>query len=86
MTRSEALAYFKEELKDGKCSDTCPICNANEWAIKALEEPQIVRCKDCIYLRESDPLHPDTEWCQRLICGTVNPEFFCADGRRKENK
>ena len=41
MTRSEALAYFKEELKDGKCSDTCPICNAMEWAIKALEEPTI---------------------------------------------
>ena len=40
MTRSEALEYFKEELKDGKCSDTCPICNAMEWAIKALAEPQ----------------------------------------------
>lgn len=38
MTRSEALAYFKEELEDGKRSDTCSICNANEWAIKALEE------------------------------------------------
>lgn len=41
MTRSEALEYFKEELKDGKCSDTCPICNAMEWAIKALEEPTL---------------------------------------------
>ena len=40
MTRSEALEYFKEELKDGKCSDTCPICNAMEWAIKALEQPE----------------------------------------------
>ena len=41
MTRREALEYFREELKDGKCSDTCPICNANEWAIKALEEPTL---------------------------------------------
>lgn len=40
MTRSEALEYFREELKDGKCSDTCPICNAMEWAIKALEQPE----------------------------------------------
>lgn len=41
MTRSEALEYFMEELKDGKCSDTCPICNAMEWAMKALEEPTL---------------------------------------------
>lgn len=41
MTRREALEFFKEELKDGKCSDTCVICNAKEWAIKALEEPTL---------------------------------------------
>jgi len=52
-------------------------------APKTINVVNVVRCKDCIYLRKSDPLHPDTEWCQRLICGTVNPEFFCADGERR---
>lgn len=38
MTAQEALAWFKEELKDGKCSDNCRQCNAYEVAIEALEE------------------------------------------------
>ncbi len=38
MTNQEALNYFKEKLKDGKYSDTCPMCNAMEVAIQALEK------------------------------------------------
>ena len=39
MTQEEALAWFESELEvtDGKrCSPTCPQCQAEEWAIKAL--------------------------------------------------
>lgn len=38
MTPQEAKALFEEDLKDGKCNDTCPECNAKELAIKALEK------------------------------------------------
>lgn len=38
MTYEEAKALFKEDLKDGKCSDDCPECNARELAISALEK------------------------------------------------
>ena len=38
MTAQEALAWFKEELKDGKCSDNCRQCNAYEVAVEALEK------------------------------------------------
>lgn len=38
MTNEEAKALFEEDLKDGKCSDDCPECNARELAIKALEK------------------------------------------------
>lgn len=38
MTPEEAMKWFKNDLKDGKCSDDCPQCNANEIAIKALEK------------------------------------------------
>lgn len=36
MTYKEAKALFEEDLKDGKCSDTCPECNAREIAITAI--------------------------------------------------
>ena len=43
-------------------------------------DSEIVRCKDCVYYHKADRGHPDTEWCKRLICGTVKPDFYCADG------
>ena len=38
MTNEEALSWFKDDLKNGKCSDECPQCNAMERAIEALEK------------------------------------------------
>lgn len=38
MTNEEAKAIFEEDLKDGKCSDDCPECNARELAISAIEK------------------------------------------------
>ena len=38
MTYEEAKDLFEEDLKDGKCSDDCPECNARELAIAALEK------------------------------------------------
>ena len=37
-TYKEAKALFEYNLKDGKCSDDCPDCNAMELAILALEK------------------------------------------------
>ena len=38
MTPQEAKSWFEEDLKDGKCSDDCPECNAREFAISALDK------------------------------------------------
>ena len=38
MTYEAAKALFEQDLKDGKCSDGCPECNARELAISALEK------------------------------------------------
>lgn len=38
ITPQEALWFFKEELKEGKCSDDCLQCNSMEIAIEALEK------------------------------------------------
>ena len=43
----------------------------------------VVRCKDCKHYREADPGHPDCDWCNRMICGTIRKGFFCADGERR---
>lgn len=34
----QALGFFKEELKDGKCDNDCLQCNSMEIAINALEK------------------------------------------------
>jgi predicted nucleic-acid-binding Zn-ribbon protein len=36
MEIKDAIKWFEDELKDGKCSDECPQCNANEMALEAL--------------------------------------------------
>lgn len=38
MNTKQALEWFKEEMKEGKCSDTCPQCAAYEVAIEVLEK------------------------------------------------
>ena len=38
MTNKDAKALFEEDLKDGKCTNDCPECNAREKAIEALEK------------------------------------------------
>lgn len=44
MTNEEAKALFEEDLKDGKCSNDCPECNAREMAISALEKQIPKKC------------------------------------------
>lgn len=38
MTSQEAKILFEEDLKDGKCNEHCPECNARELAISALKK------------------------------------------------
>ena len=52
--------------------------------LPAADVVEVVRCKDCKWYCKSDPGHPDCDFCKRLICGTIKPDFYCADGERKE--
>ena len=73
MTYEEAKAFFEEDLKDGKCSDNCPECNAMELAISALEKqipkkPDLdggVYCTCCLH--EFKENYDTTNYCQN--CG-----------------
>ena len=51
MTNEEAKALFEEDLKDGKCSNDCPECNAREKAISALEKQ-----RNAIYIAKGESI------------------------------
>lgn len=49
MEIKEAVKWFEEELKDGKCSDECVQCNANEKALEALRKQIPIKPKKLTY-------------------------------------
>lgn len=51
MTNEEAKALFEEDLKDGKCTNDCPECNAREMAISALDKqiPKVAEHEDGVW-------------------------------------
>ena len=71
MTPQEAKAWFEEDLKDGKCSDDCPDCNARELAVKALEK-QIPK----------KPIQARPPMCN-LACAVCENVIPVVDERRK---
>lgn len=88
MTKAEALALlYKMELAYRVDVDYgSDAAQAIDEAIKALEQPEIVRCKDCKWYTKSDPQHPDCDYCLRIICGAIPPDFYCADGERRDDE
>lgn len=67
------------------CNDVCnPIsaCDALKYAERAYEEGyvKVVRCKDCIYNNGAcahSEIYDDINY---------NPDYYCADGERKEQR
>ena len=45
-----------------------------------IRQPEIVRCKDC---KHYDSF---TQQCRNGLDGIFTPEWFCADGERKEGR
>lgn len=67
------------------CNDVCnPVsaCDALKYAERAVEAGyiKVVRCKECIYNNGActhSEIYDDTNY---------NPDYYCADGERKEQK
>lgn len=49
-----------------------------------LDAVEVIRCKDCKYWGESPYHHPIIGWCM-LAGHHRRPEYYCADGRRKDD-
>jgi len=71
VTSEEALAWFEEEMKDGKCSDECPYCNAFEWAIIALKNRGVGHWIDTGSGQQCSA-------CREIQYGYDNFRVFCA--------
>lgn len=54
------------------------------WIDKAptIDAVPVVRCKDCIHHTDEEP---GMVYCPAVIGGWVSNDFFCGDGKRKEN-
>ena len=74
----DADALIKEACAEGAYGyvDAKQIADA-----PTVDAVPVVRCKDCIH--SSNVLYRD--YCGYLDC-VVYPNFFCADGKRKEDK
>ena len=57
MTREEAIARIKDHIEIHKYHEqnAVKIFEALDMAIKALEQPEIVRCKDCKFFEYDHP-------------------------------
>lgn len=82
MTREEAkreILFAKREVMADSWID-----KAYDVAIKALEQPEIVHCRDCVY-GEQDV---DGRWfCNSFYCqvGDADGSGFCADAERRKD-
>lgn len=85
----KAIALAKDiavETKSGsiyrhRCID--PSCIEELPPVDAVP---VVRCKDCKYFVESDPSHPDCDYCKRMCWfGIIGKNDYCSKGERKES-
>lgn len=52
-----------------------------EDAINALEQPEIVRCKDCKWQDPAD-MSSGYTWCD-MLCRQMKLDDFCSNGKEK---
>ena len=49
----------------------------------AVDAVEVVRCKDCKHTIRSKVSPEKIICCLTKMCGTVDPDYFCADGDRE---
>lgn len=49
----------------------------------AVDAVDVVRCKDCKHTTRSEVSPEKIICCLTKMCGTVDPDYFCADGERE---
>jgi predicted RNA-binding Zn-ribbon protein involved in translation (DUF1610 family) len=92
MTREEAMEIIDKMPLCNECDSsnfpyTCVECGeAFIVAMKALKDPEIVRCKDCKHKGDSYECIFDRDLEEHGSHRTdADDDWFCADGERAEN-
>lgn len=70
MTREEAIKEINETLEPAFAN----------YIIMALEQPEIIRCKDCCFYAISKEKR---SWCKDML-RRIQPEDFCSHAKRRE--
>ena len=80
MTREEAITRIKDHMSvHNICEERAVyITEALNMAISALQQPEIIRCKYCIWHNEN------TNQCTRKICAEMYDDDFCSYAERRE--
>ena len=79
MTREEAkreILFAKREVMADSWID-----KAYDMAIKALQQPEVMRCQDCKFTDGERPIADGRYWC------VLHSSFmyFCSDAERRDN-
>lgn len=93
MTNKEAIDILINSIQlpatrnNGKSQARLLIIEAIQKAVVALEDTDVVRCKDCKYC-DSFPNKSDATMplkCLNIRYGGVCPDWFCEHGERKND-
>lgn len=91
MTNQEAAEMIRNDMKLHHDYLSGQYRKALNMAVNALlkEQPEIVLCKDCKWYKEGYNI--DGKWFSRCngsarTYGRTEPDWFCADGERKEGQ
>ena len=90
MTREEAIELLDilplcNECDSNNFPYTCVECgDAFLLSMEALKQPEVVRCKDCIYWKNGYMKYDVHPW---LPCMEIKTDknWFCADGRKQDD-
>ena len=86
MTREEAVARIKDHIEIHRCHErnAVKIFEALDMAIKALEQPEVVRCGQCKYAEVADAQDNQDGYTCRFHRGSIwFSGSYCSWAERK---
>ena len=86
-TREEAILWLNSFVKNKEPMTLIPKQLIRLMHDALTEQPDVVRCKDCINFGKLPIDHHGHQpyWCKNLNIYSEGPDWFCADGERKED-
>lgn len=76
LNNTDGLEHVKYSQEYGHVVLVCDIVYA-----PPVDAVEVVRCKDCKYHKDEVP---GMVWCPYIIKDWVNDNWYCAEGKRKE--